>query len=310
MPSYVPEIPYASADQATLRHALINQLRLKQGDIMWVWWGGRGATDSEGQLRLFTSDTTTGHKIGFNLDSVLRMYTSDAVRSFAKQIWMVDASEAIEGSRPSGEFFPPEAMPFGSPTHAHQQAVLYAAGRDRGHANYTASDDGSFSDILLELLADQSAVLPTPPDMNELFAAVRQRIIGVTERGRAPLQDEFGLRQRGGAHVLRPAKLLPLTPSASSLQHLVDTLLAYPQMTDPAVRETLIRMMRPEVVAMISRHSAARADLYSIVQAAQSQGVLTELFEAMQLIDDDPERGSALQEALYSPENSEENRTE
>ena len=307
LPSYVPGIPYASADQATLRHVLINQLRLKQGDIMWVWWGGRGATDLEGQRRLFTSDATIADKVGFNLDSVLRLYTSDAVRSFAEQMWMVDASEAIGGSRPSGEPFPREVTPLGSPSHAHQQAVLYATGRSRGGAKYTAPGNGSFSDILLELLADRSAVLPAPPDANELFTAAGQRIAGIAKQGQTPIQAQFRLQRRRRTRVLRPET--PLLPAAS-LRRFVDALLSYPQMTDRAARETLLGMMRPELVDLISRQTTPRMDLYSIVLTAQRYGVLQELFEAMLLIDDDPVRRLALQEALYSPENLEENRTE
>ncbi|MGW5656546.1 effector-associated domain 2-containing protein [Streptomyces humi] len=100
---------------------------------------------------------------------------------------------------------------------------------------------------------------------------------------------------------------LHLSPS---LWRLVDALLAYPRMTDATQREILLGMMRPEMVNMISRYRSPRVDLFSIVRTAQDYGMLQELFEAMVLIDSDPIRRLALEQALYSPANSDEHGTE
>ncbi|MFC7886828.1 caspase family protein [Streptomyces sp. NPDC057376] len=300
LPPYVPEIPYAPADHATLRRQLVRELPTARGEVLWVWWGGHGVLDRAGHLRLFCADATTEDKLGIDLDSALERYAGDAVPGLADQLWLVDACETFEEALAFREALPPDALPVGRRGTAHRQTVLRAAGRGRTAANDPVRATGLFSDVLLALLADRAAVLPAPPDPEELFPAVRARIAALREAGRTLQYPEIRLQSPERTEVLVPGAPGGRERPASPLLRAVDALLAYPLMSDPAERQTVVAALDPGVTGTLPRHTKARTDAAGILGGLlrRRPQALWDLYDAVVTVDDDPERKGELADAI------------
>jgi hypothetical protein len=297
---YEPPVPYRSADRATLRRILVRELSRAQGDVLWVWWGGHGVLDRAGRLRLFCADAGVDDKAAIDLDSALARYTGDAVPGLREQMWVVDACETFEEDLAFQEALPADALPVGRPGHAHRQTVLRAAGRGRAAANDPVRATGLFSDVLLGLLADRAAVLPAPPDPEELFPAVRARIAALRDEGRTLQHPEIRLQGADRTETLPPAgPPAPARPLAA-LQRAVEALLAYPLMHDPDERQTVVAALNPRVTAVLRRNSKARTDVVNILGglARRNPETLWDLFDAVVSVDDDPELKDELAAAL------------
>ncbi|MGW1167688.1 effector-associated domain 2-containing protein [Streptomyces sp. NPDC002550] len=300
LPPHVPELPYAAADHATLRRVLVRELALAQGDILWVWWGGHGVLDRSGRLRLFCADATTADKLGIDLDSALERYAGDAVPGLARQMWVVDACETFEEDLAFREQLPPDALPVGGRNLVHHQTLLRAAGRGRAAANDPVRGTGLFSDVLLGLLADRAAVLPAPPDPEELFPAVRARIGALREAGRTLQYPEIRLQSPERTETLPPSAPPSAARPASPLLRAVDALMAYPLMADPAERQAVVAALDPSHTATLPRHTKARTDATHLLNhlAKRPAEALWSLYDAVVSVDDDPGRGAELEAAL------------
>ncbi|MFJ4816023.1 caspase family protein [Streptomyces sp. NPDC088801] len=290
LPSSDPYVPYGPADQATLRRVLVRELSPAQGDMLWVWWGGHGVLDRSGRLRLFCADAAVDDKVGIDLDSALARYAGDAVPGLREQVWIVDACETFEEDLAFREALPAEALPVGRPDHVHRQTVLRAAGRGRAAANDPVRATGLFSDVLLGLLAERAAVLPAPPDPEELFPAVRARIAALREEGRTLQHPEIRLQGTDRTETLPPAGPPAVPRPLTALQRVVEALLAYPAMHDPDERQSVVSALNPRVTAVLRRHSKARTDVVNLVAglARRDPDALWDLFDAVVSIDDDP----------------------
>ncbi|GAA2575967.1 MULTISPECIES: effector-associated domain 2-containing protein [Streptomyces] len=300
LPSYDPEVPYESASQATLRRVLVRELSPAQGDMLWVWWGGHGVLDRAGRLRLFCADAGVDDKVGIDLDSALLRYAGGAVPGLREQMWIVDACETFEEDLAFQEALPADALPVGQPSHTHRQTVLRAAGRGRAAANDPVRATGLFSDVLLGLLADRAAVLPAPPDPEELFPAVRARIASLREEGRTLQHPEIRLQSPDRTETLPPAGPPAAPRPLAALQRAVEALLDYPLMHDPDERQTVVAALNPRVTAVLRRHSRARTDVVNILGglARRTPEALWDLFDAVVSVDDDPELKEELVAAL------------
>ncbi|MCT9145577.1 caspase family protein [Streptomyces violarus] len=300
LPPYVPEVAHRPADHATLRRVLVRELPLAQGDVLWVWWGGHGVLDRAGHLRLFCSDASTADKLGIDLDSALDRYAGDAVPAFGDQLWIVDACETFEEDLAFLEQLTPDALPVGRRNLAHRQTLLRAAGRGRVAANDPERATGLFSEILLGLLAEQTAVLPATPDPEELFPAVRTRIAALREAGRTLQYPEIRLQRPERTEIVTPTRVGAEARPASPLQRAVDALIAYPLMRDPTERQTVVASLDPRVTATLSRHSKARTDVVGILNrlSRARPEMLWELFDAVVSLDDDPDLRGELDAAL------------
>ncbi len=300
LPPYDPQVPYRSADQATLRRVLVRELSPAQGDMLWVWWGGHGVLDRAGRLRLFCADAGVDDKVGIDLDSALARYAGDAVPGLREQMWIVDACETFEEDLAFREALPADALPVGRPGHAHRQTVLRAAGRGRAAANDPVRATGLFSDVLLALLGDRAAALPAPPDPEELFPAVRARIAALREEGRTLQHPEIRLQCPDRRETLPPAgPPAPARPLAA-FQRAVEALLAYPLMHDPDERQTVVAALNPRVTAVLRRHSRARTDVVNILGGLvrRNPEALWDLFDAVASVDDDPKLKEELAAAI------------
>ncbi|MFF7733651.1 caspase family protein [Streptomyces sp. NPDC007984] len=300
LPSYDPRVPYERADRATLRRVLVRELSLAEGEVLWVWWGGHGVLDRAGRLRLFCADAGVADKVGIDLDSALARFSGDAVPGLREQMWIVDACETFEEDLGFQEALPADALPVGRPGHAHRQTVLRAAGRGRVAANDPVRATGLFSDVLLGLLADRAAVLPAPPDPEELFPAVRERIAALREEGRTLQHPEIRLQGADRTETLPPAVPPAAARPLTATLRAVEALLAYPLMHDPDERQTVVAALNPRVTAVLRRHSKARTDVVNILGglARRSPEALWDLFDAVVSLDDDPELAEELSAAI------------
>ncbi|MEU3486150.1 effector-associated domain 2-containing protein [Streptomyces massasporeus] len=301
LPSYDPQVPYGRADQATLRRVLVRELSLAEGDVLWVWWGGHGVLDRAGRLRLFCADAGVADKVGIDLDSALARYSGDAVPGLREQMWIVDACETFEEDLAFREALPAEALPVGRPGHAHRQTVLRAAGRGRAAANDPVRATGLFSDVLLGLLADRADVLPAPPDPEELFPAVQERIAALRDEGRTLQHPEIRLQGPDRTETLPPAGPPAAPRPLTAMLRAVEALLAYPLMHDPDERQTAVAALNPRVTAVLRRHSKARTDVVNILGglARRSPEALWDLFDAVVSLDDDPALKRELSAAIH-----------
>lgn len=302
LPPFVPRVEYRPADHATLRRALVRELPRARGDILWVWWGGHGVLDRAGHTRLFCADATTSDKVCLDLESALTRYASDAVPGFTEQLWIVDACETFEEALAFRDPLPSYALPSGRRTLTHRQTLMRAAGRGRQAANDPVRATGLFSDVLLDVLTDHADVLPAVPDPEELFTAVRERIAVLREAGRTFQHPEIQLRTPGRMEELAASgdAPAPRERSVSPLHRAVEALLAYPLMADPAERQAVVAGLGPSLSGTLPRHSKARTDAAGILTALahRQPEALWELYDAVLIVDDDPERQSELAAAL------------
>ncbi|MFF0200027.1 caspase family protein [Streptomyces sp. NPDC005017] len=298
--AYVPDVGYAPADHATLRRVLVRELSLAQGDILWVWWGGHGVLGRSGGLRLFCADATTADKLGIDLDSALERYAGDAVPGLARQMWVVDACETFEEDLAFREQLPPEALPVGRRNLVHRQTLLSAAGRGRAAVNDPERGTGLFSDVLLELLADRAALLPEPPDPEELFPAVRARIATLREAGLTLQYPEIRMRSPERTETLTAPVPGPAARPVSPLLRAVDALTVYPLMSDPVERQAVIAALDPSHTGTLARHTKARTDATYLLNHLAKRGAqaLWELYDAVLAVDSDPGRATELRAAL------------
>ncbi|WP_225859102.1 effector-associated domain 2-containing protein [Streptomyces albicerus] len=298
LPPFVPDTEHEPADHATLRRTLVRELPPHQGDVLWVWWGGHGVLDRAGHTRLFCADATTADKVAVDLESALARYASDAVPAFTEQLWIVDACETFEEDLAFRDPLPPDALPAGHRTLAHRQTLLRAAGRGRAAANDPVRATGLFSEVLLDLLTERSDTLPVPPDPEELFPAVQDRIAALRKAGRTTQHPEIRLQSPGRTEILPPSASTerPVSP----LVRAVDALFAYPLMSDPAERQAVVAALSPQVTGTLARHPKARTDATLILSglARRHPGALWELFDAVVAVDDDPKLRNELAEAL------------
>ncbi len=299
LPPYEPQVEHRPADHATLRRALVRELAQAHGEVLWVWWGGHGILDRAGHTRLFCSDATTSDKVCLDLESALDRYASDAVPGFTEQLWIVDACETFEEALAFRDPLPSDALPAGRRTLTHRQTLIRAAGRGRRAANDPVRATGLFSDGLLDILARHADVLPAVPDPEELFDEVRERIATLREAGQTLQHPEIHLRGPGRTEDLNGAPG-PGERSVPALLRAVEALLAYPLMEDPIERQAVVAALSPSLVRTLPRHSKARTDAVGILTslARRRPEALWELYDAVTLVDDDPDRRSELFTAL------------
>ncbi|MCW8217630.1 effector-associated domain 2-containing protein, partial [Streptomyces griseolus] len=100
-----------------------------------------------------------------------------------------------------------------------------------------------------------------------------------------------------------PAPPAASGPGPSSPGHpmlrTVEALLAYPLMSDRDERQALVNELPVSVVARMPRHTMPRTDVVGIVRTLRTRPErLWELYAAVTLLDDDPDRAAELKAAL------------
>ncbi|WP_327332396.1 effector-associated domain 2-containing protein [Streptomyces anulatus] len=297
---------HRGADHETLRRVLVHELPARQGDVLWVWWGGHGVLDRDEHLRLYCADATDADRRNIDLESARRRLSSDVLPGFAEQNWVVDACQTFEERHRPAVTIPDGSLPAGQRQRVHRQNVLLAADRGQRAANDPVRGLGVFSDILLHELA----ALPggPAPDPEALFAAVRNRFDRLRAGASRTQLPTLQLHRPGHAEHL-PGR--PETPPSANggrpgpdrtgggLVRVVEALLAYPLMSDRDERQTMVAELDPVLVARMPRHAVPRTDVLGILRTLRRRPEGPwDLYRAVTLLDDDPGRAAELEEAL------------
>ncbi|MGW1888715.1 caspase family protein [Streptomyces sp. NPDC002004] len=293
---YDPGVPYTAATHDAVRTALLRELPARDGDLLWVWWGGHGVLDQQDHLRLFCADATTPDKRNLDLESARRTLGGDALPGFHRQLWIVDACQTFEEELGLRRALPTESLPHGARDQLHEQALLLAATRGQRAASDRGRATGLFPATLLELLESGSAS-PYPAGGPEaLFDAVRARFEDLRATGRVTQLPALTLH--APQRLVRPEP--PRTP-AQALEQLVSVLLSYPLMSDPGERQAVVAELQTRAVERMARHAVPRTDVVAMVRALRRRPAdLWLLHDAVTLLDDDPERSAALAEAIHA----------
>ncbi|MFD4018716.1 effector-associated domain 2-containing protein [Streptomyces sindenensis] len=294
---------HRDADHETLRRVLVHELPARQGDLLWVWWGGHGVLDRDEHLRLYCADATETDRRNIDLESARRRLSSDVLPGFAQQNWIVDACQTFEERHRAAVTIPDGSLPAGQRLRVHRQSVLLAADRGQRAANDPVRGQGVFSDILLRELA----ALPggPAPDPEALFAAVRGHFDRLRAEGRHTQLPTLQLHRPGHAEHL-PAPPAPRdaeTPgrarAGGGLARVVEALLAYPLMSDRDERQTMVAELDPVLVGRMPRHAVPRTDVLGILRTLRRRpDGPWDLYRAVTLLDDDPARAAELEEAI------------
>ncbi|MEU8741342.1 effector-associated domain 2-containing protein [Streptomyces halstedii] len=291
-------VPFRPADHDSLRRSLVTDIPARGGDALWVWWGGHGVLDTEEHLRLYTADADAADRRNIDLDSARALFRTDAVTGLARQMWMADACRTFDERHHFPQTLPGERLPMGRRVQAHEQTVMLAAGRGQRAANDPERRLGVFSDIVLDLLPADPLPDPVP-----LLEAVEARMGALRAEGRTDQLPAYLLERPGWTMSGPPAPPAASGPGPSSPGHpmlrTVEALLAYPLLSDRDERQALVNELPVSVVARMPRHTMPRTDVVGIVRTLRTRPErLWELYAAVTLLDDDPDRAAELKAAL------------
>ncbi|WP_406144224.1 effector-associated domain 2-containing protein [Streptomyces sp. NBC_01012] len=291
LPGSVPDVPFRPADHESLRRAFIEDIPDRRNEALWVWWGGHGVLDPDDNTRLYTADATSRDRRNIHVESALARLRSDVTPGLGVQMWMVDACRTFDEMHGFPQPPPTEILPSGRRVAAHEQILMFAAGRGQRAGNDPQRRLGVFSDIVLSALPDE--LLPDPAPLFEAVKARMEALGAANPTGQLP---DFRLERPGHADIRQSA---PPPSAGQPLVRLIDALMAYPLMNDRDERQTLINELPSAAVARMPRHQTPRTDVIGIVRTLRKRpdGLWT-LYGAVKLLDDDAERSAELEESV------------
>ncbi|WP_434095409.1 effector-associated domain 2-containing protein [Streptomyces goshikiensis] len=297
-------VPHHPADHGTLRELLLSRLPALEGEMLWVWWGGHGVLDRAERLRLLCADAGTADKRNLDLESMRSTLASDLLPGFGRQVWIVDACQTFEEEYGFRTSLPDEGLPTGRRVRGHHQTLLLAATRGQRAANDPGRGTGLFSECVLDVLEGAPAGQPWP-DPEAVFRDVRERVAALRAGRRTEQVPALRIVGPEWREEIEPpagpgASPSP-QPSQPPLLRLVDALLSYPMAHDPAERQLMVSSLPTGRTARMQRHGKARTDLIGIIRTLSEQpGEVWLLYDAVTLLDDDPGRAQALEEAVVA----------
>ncbi|MFB8117385.1 caspase family protein [Streptomyces sp. NPDC056465] len=298
LPGAVPDLPFRPADHDSLRRAFVKDVTDRRDEALWVWWGGHGVLDTDESMALYTSDATLSDRRAIHVESALTRLRSDATPGLGVQMWMVDACRTFDEQHGFPQTLSSERFPTGARIAEHRQTLMFAAGRGQRAGNDPDRRLGLFSDIVLcELSAD-----PMPEPL-PLFDAVKARMSALRAAGHTAQVPCLRLETPGYSERVPQALPPDASPATgrngAPTARIIAALMAYPLMNDRDERQVLVNELPSTVVARMPRHAMPRTDVIGMVRAlrASPQG-LWKLYEAVTLIDDDPDRAAELSSSV------------
>ncbi|MFF2731665.1 caspase family protein [Streptomyces sp. NPDC058008] len=290
LPGTAPDVPFRPADHGSLRRAFVEDIPGRRDEALWVWWGGHGVLAEDESLALYTADATLTDRRAIDVESALTRLRSDAVPALGLQMWMVDACRTFEEQHHFPQSLSTERLPTGGRVAAHEQRLMFAAGRGQRAGNDPQRRLGLFSDIVLDELPDDPLPDPLP-----LFDAVKARMSALREAGRTTQVPGLRLEAPERRELLGWGEAAPPRTAEPPAARIIKALMAYPLMNDRDERQTLVNELPPAVVARMPRHPMPRTDVIGIFRTVRAQpDGLWKLYAAVTLIDDDPDRACEL----------------
>jgi hypothetical protein len=176
-----PGVQVEAANRQSISHMITHELPQKQGDLLYVFWGGHGTITLQGERRLFYADATQKNKLNFDLKSLLICLCSDYLSSFLRQIYIIDAC-ANYIADPRLPIIAGETFSGGLSRKKCEQFVLLAARTGEVAKNIDTRRTGLFSEVVMEELAEE-ANSSWPPDMKNLANKLEDRFKRLRQQG-------------------------------------------------------------------------------------------------------------------------------
>lgn len=175
-----PKFAEQEALQQNISRTITDVLPQKQGDLLYIFWGGHGIITAAGERRLFYADATQKNKRNLDLESLLLSLRSDFLCSFPRQIYIVDAC-ANYIADPRLPIVAGETFSSGPPRKGCAQFVLLAAKTGEVAKNDSKRRTGLFSAAIMEELAEADS--SWPPDMEKLANNIESRFERLRQLG-------------------------------------------------------------------------------------------------------------------------------
>jgi hypothetical protein len=232
------------ANQATVSQFLTRWLPQQTSDLLFVYWGGHGVVDGEGNRRLFYSDATQEDRRNLDATSMLSSLLTDFFPHHPNQLIIVDACQNLTSDLGHIKHLPRETVAGGRLIKARDQRVLFAASPGEYAGNSGARKSGYFSERVLQELRTLKA---WPPDVDRLASGLDDQFTKLRAQGRAAQTPLYLWRRSSGREGL--VFSLPPTPmgrrrlSLSQLERLASTLLDLDEVADTPNRQRIVLLM-------------------------------------------------------------------
>jgi hypothetical protein len=154
-------LQYRDATQASIVNLLTEDLRRKEGDLLFTFWVGHGCT-AEGKRRLLFADGSLDNSNHLVLDTLIKSQTSDYFR-ITNHICIIDA--CADTVRYRGDLGGCSLRSY-DPDPESSQFCLYST--REGQQSQTVPEQGKsyFCEALLKELGESQRSASWPPDMN------------------------------------------------------------------------------------------------------------------------------------------------
>jgi hypothetical protein len=163
-------IPYRPPESKTITDAIANDFAARNGDLLFLMWGGHGVTSKDSR-RLFFSDVSANRLLSLDMQECLTYLRSTLMRGFARQAIFLDACANHFELQQSPVGLTSVPMVPGVERGGVRQFVLFGASKGERAKNLDSLSKGQFSFILTEELKR----LP-PPDWPPDLSAAESRI--------------------------------------------------------------------------------------------------------------------------------------
>jgi hypothetical protein len=175
-------LPFQAATRQNIQQALTKDLPQKDGDLLFVFWGGHGIITPENSRRLFYTDATSQNMLNLDLNQLFTFLRSDYFSGFGQQVWLVDTCANYIYDPRQEKALPSETFPAGAPRTGIEQFILLAARPGEIAKNLNAEKTGLFSKAVLEELAQASTAF-WPPDLKLISGHLEQKFVALREQG-------------------------------------------------------------------------------------------------------------------------------
>lgn len=279
------------ADRETVHTVLTRELRTRQSDLLFVYWGGHGVIDQDGRRLLFYADATEADKRNLDIDSLLRSLASEFFPYHPRQLLIVDACQGLADAERWTYRLPAEMFPAGRRrASGREQHLLLAASPGQRAANLDRSQTGVFTSAVLDELGEK-----WPPDGARLAESLDRRfrsgagsdrehqnpfhiwlVRGPHDEGELQLGDPLGQRlvTEGVAEL-----------GTASLGKIVDVMLSVDDLVNPQTRRQLILEMPSEIRAAVPDLDGARPQLVALLRTCSrfpgGRAALIEVLDAV-----------------------------
>ncbi len=263
-------VPVRQPDRATVYDVLTRELREDHSDLLFVYWGGHGVVDGEGNRRLFYADATVHDKRNLDFSALLSSLATSFFPGHPRQILIVDACQNLAEELRYVHSLPSEGLPLGTHVYGREQHVLFAASPGELARNDAGRKAGIFSSELLARLNCTNEG-PWPPDVGALAESLDRHFTSLRASGDTDQTPLHLWRRTPGTDGL--VYSLPARQSSAGrlsldgLEALVTELLKIDEIVDTPNRQQMILLMPTAIKVAVEYFGRPRAHVISWIRA-------------------------------------------